>query len=597
MDVVLAVTKSRDMEVAGAVDSYLVGEDLGKSKATSVVVDFTDPSTVYDIVKQNSVVYVLRIKPDTIAALFAFCEKASMLKQKINLPIVHRVGRQVVNVPSFMVRVDSQMYIDFSLTTPSGGGRPGRVKQKNQKAAAKKEASGDADEDNGCIRHKLWVINILPTLAETNTLARCESFSTYPRMYDLIHANSLFSLYNERCNFKDILLEMDRILRPEGAVILRDDVDVSATMLNISAAMLIWVMLLHVIFVLLNENIKNCVDVITAIGALKTRSERVLEQPIEPPLSEGYTSGSGEGRMEHQFELKANVPITPHDLPLLGGYTPGSNEGRLKLHELMIMCIKLSKQVLDLEKKKDAQAVEILRLKKRFNRLERQRKSSTSLPRRSKYRQVESSDDDLNEEDSYILFMDGTPMKINMLVEKKYPLIKELLAKILNLQLEAEEENVFESAPDCSVNEIEEENNQVNNRFKKVEGYHAVPPPYTGNCMPSRPNLSFAGLDDSIYKTNVSETITSVPRNESTASKSSKDNLEQPKDVRHSAPIVEEWESDSDDDYVTRPSIEQNKPSYAKINFVKSDENTRKSVIEHHTYRQAVNLMKSQSPR
>ncbi|GKG25979.1 hypothetical protein Tco_0399125, partial [Tanacetum coccineum] len=91
---------------------------------------------------------------------------------------------------------------------------------------------------------------------------------------------------------------------------------------------------------------------------------------------------------------------------------------------------------------------------------------------------------------------------------------------------------VFESAYDSSVNEIEEENNQVNNRFKKVEGYHAVPPPYTGNYMPSRPDLSFARLDDFVYKANVSETITSVPRNESTASKSSKDSLEQPKDVQ-----------------------------------------------------------------
>ncbi|GJZ98294.1 ribonuclease H-like domain-containing protein [Tanacetum coccineum] len=156
---------------------------------------------------------------------------------------------------------------------------------------------------------------------------------------------------------------------------------------------------------------------------------------------------------------------------------------------------------------------------------------------------------------------------------------------------------VFESASDSSVNEIEEENNQVNDRFKKVEGYHAVPPPYTGNYMPSRPDLSFAGLDDSVYKTNVSETISSVPRIESTASKSSKDSLEQPKDVRPSAPIIEEWESDSDDDCVIRPSFEQNKPSYAKINFVKSDENTRKSVIKQHTYRQAENLRKSQSPR
>ncbi|CAI9093424.1 OLC1v1028924C1 [Oldenlandia corymbosa var. corymbosa] len=55
-----------------------------------------------------------------------------------------RVGRQVVNVPSFMVRVDSQKHIDFSLTSPFGGGRAGRVKRKNQKAAAKKAAGGDA---------------------------------------------------------------------------------------------------------------------------------------------------------------------------------------------------------------------------------------------------------------------------------------------------------------------------------------------------------------------------------------------------------------------------------------------------------------------
>jgi small subunit ribosomal protein S9e len=42
-----------------------------------------------------------------------------------------------------MVRVDSQKHIDFSLTSPFGGGRPGRVKRKNQKAAG-----GDGDEED-----------------------------------------------------------------------------------------------------------------------------------------------------------------------------------------------------------------------------------------------------------------------------------------------------------------------------------------------------------------------------------------------------------------------------------------------------------------
>ncbi|GJV24804.1 hypothetical protein Tco_1377499 [Tanacetum coccineum] len=95
----------------------------------------------------------------------------------------------------------------------------------------------------------------------------------------------------------------------------------------------------------------------------QTRSERVLEQPYEPPLSEGHTSGSGEGSMEHTFELTDNV--------------------------------------LDLEKEKDAQAVEIFNLKKRVKKLERKRKSSTSHSRRRKYRQVEtSSDDGLDKEDA-----------------------------------------------------------------------------------------------------------------------------------------------------------------------------------------------------
>ena len=59
-----------------------------------------------------------------------------------------RVGKQLVNIPSFMVRVDSQKHIDFSLTSPLGGGRPGRVKRKNAKVAAKKAAGGDDDEDD-----------------------------------------------------------------------------------------------------------------------------------------------------------------------------------------------------------------------------------------------------------------------------------------------------------------------------------------------------------------------------------------------------------------------------------------------------------------
>merc|ERR1719357_627761 len=58
-----------------------------------------------------------------------------------------RVRKQVVNIPSFIVRLDSQKHIDFSLKSPFGGGRPGRVKRKNLKKGANKEEEGDGDSE------------------------------------------------------------------------------------------------------------------------------------------------------------------------------------------------------------------------------------------------------------------------------------------------------------------------------------------------------------------------------------------------------------------------------------------------------------------
>ncbi|GMH00548.1 hypothetical protein Nepgr_002387 [Nepenthes gracilis] len=85
----------------------------------------------------------------------------------------------------------------------------------------------------------VWVMNVVPVEAKVNTLgvvyergligmyqSWCEAMSTYPRTYDFIHADSVFTLYEGRCEMEDILLEMDRILRPEGCVIFVDDVDV-----------------------------------------------------------------------------------------------------------------------------------------------------------------------------------------------------------------------------------------------------------------------------------------------------------------------------------------------------------------------------------
>ncbi|GJU22903.1 hypothetical protein Tco_1156245 [Tanacetum coccineum] len=111
------------------------------------------------------------------------------------------------------------------------------------------------------------------------------------------------------------------------------------------------------------------------------------------------TPGSDEERIKHQ-ELTDNIPPTPYDSPLSGGYIPGSDKGRHDLYDLMAICIKLYDRVLELDKEKDAQAVEILKLKNKIKKLERKAKSSIPPPKRRLYKQVDSSDDSLGEENA-----------------------------------------------------------------------------------------------------------------------------------------------------------------------------------------------------
>ncbi|GKB64843.1 hypothetical protein Tco_0921029, partial [Tanacetum coccineum] len=90
------------------------------------------------------------------------------------------------------------------------------------------------------------------------------------------------------------------------------------------------------------------------------------------------------------------VSTPSYDSPLLGVNTPGSDEERIKLKELMDMYTKLSDRVLDLENVKDAQALEIKKLKKRVKKLEKKKKSRTPQPKRRVYKpRVESSEENL----------------------------------------------------------------------------------------------------------------------------------------------------------------------------------------------------------
>ncbi|GJZ35546.1 ribonuclease H-like domain-containing protein [Tanacetum coccineum] len=174
------------------------------------------------------------------------------------------------------------------------------------------------------------------------------------------------------------------------------------------------------------------------------------------------------------------------------------------------------------------------------------------------------------------------------------------LTKLINSQISAKDKTGL--GYDSQMNESEVvhsvfnsresdvDDSPVNDRFKTGEGFHAVPPPYTRNYMPPRPDLSFVGLDESVFKSVVRKTTTSVPETETSISKTSKDIVEKPKTVRPSAPIIEEWDTDSDNDSVFRPKSDQTKPKFTKINFVKSAVATKSGQVP-------VNAAKQSSPR
>nr|GEW21349.1 retrovirus-related Pol polyprotein from transposon 17.6 [Tanacetum cinerariifolium] len=88
------------------------------------------------------------------------------------------------------------------------------------------------------------------------------------------------------------------------------------------------------------------------------------------------------------------------------------------------------------------------------------------------------------------------------------------------------------------------------------------------DCEKFPPNLSFAGLDDSVYKCKVTESISNKSKVETNVTKSCTHSIQKPKTHRPSAPIIEEWELDSDNDSTISPISDQPKHTPIKIDFV-----------------------------
>ncbi|GJW78638.1 hypothetical protein Tco_0140320 [Tanacetum coccineum] len=143
--------------------------------------------------------------------------------------------------------------------------------------------------------------------------------------------------------------------------------------------------------------------------------------------------------------------------------------------------------------------------------------------------------------------------------------------------------------------ESELEKQPLYDRFVTAGGMHVVPPPMTGNYMPSGPDIEvdYSQFTYGPKQTQPSESETQTSEFDTCESNISTEpselvsepvvnesNVEcQPK-VWSDAPIIEEYESDSEDEYVSIPTKEQETPSFA-IQQVKTPRETVKNQFTH----------------
>nr|GEU60473.1 hypothetical protein [Tanacetum cinerariifolium] len=188
------------------------------------------------------------------------------------------------------------------------------------------------------------------------------------------------------------------------------------------------------------------------------------------------------------------------------------------------------------------------------------------------------------------------------------------LSKLLNSQISAKdkyglgygtqihegvlsyENEVLESVFDSRLSDVED--SHVNDRFANNEGMHAVPPLMTGIYMHAKSNFGIDELNFT-YGPKQSKTSESDAKTSDLATSESNSIVETlefvPKPVESKpkavskpkfwsdAPIIEEYESDNDDEYVFKALVEQEKPSCAFINIVKHVKTPKQSVKDQKT--------------
>ncbi|GKE77704.1 ribonuclease H-like domain-containing protein, partial [Tanacetum coccineum] len=138
------------------------------------------------------------------------------------------------------------------------------------------------------------------------------------------------------------------------------------------------------------------------------------------------------------------------------------------------------------------------------------------------------------------------------------------------------------------VNSFEMLENQEYNKSKSDKGYHAVPPPYTGNFIPSKPDLMF--MDEIVESENVDvitivipSNVKKVKSNHEFADVRNNGDAVEPKTARKNnfrPPVIEDWNSDDNSEVEFIPNVEDKtvRPSTEKKKFVKSARETVEKV-------------------
>nr|GFB83408.1 hypothetical protein [Tanacetum cinerariifolium] len=80
----------------------------------------------------------------------------------------------------------------------------------------------------------------------------------------------------------------------------------------------------------------------------------------------------------------------------------------------------------------------------------------------------------------------------------------------------------------------------IYDRYQSSNGYHVVPPPYTGTFIPPKPDLGFNNAPNVVKTDHFAFNVKLSP---------TKPNQDLSYTYRPSTPIIEDWVSDSEDEY------------------------------------------------